>query len=303
MHTTAYDMYLCSFIGRPKSGRSNENIAAVDAIVTETPQKSIRSISNDSGIGHESVRRILKKDLDYKPYKIPVVQMLKEEDFGARLEACTVMINKLENDPEMKKHILMTDECIFTLDNTLSPSHSRYWSPTKPRAVQQRPMQPSRLHVWCGLTAEHVFGPYYFDGSVTADTYQTMLRDHLLPDLRRKRMMRIVVFQQDGAPAHTAHTTIELLQRTFGDQIISRNCEFRWPARSPDLTPPDFFLWGTLKLRIKARKPKTITELKEFLQEEVAEINNNKALLASVFDNFEKRLRLCVQSGGSHVLL
>ena len=112
--------------------------------------------------------------------------MLKEEDFAARLEACTVMINKLENDPEMKKRILLTDECIFTLDNTTSPSHSRFWSPTKPGAVQQRPMKPARLHVSGGLTAEHVFGPYYFKGSVTADAYQAMLRDHLLPDLQRK---------------------------------------------------------------------------------------------------------------------
>ena len=57
------------------------------------------------------MRRIFKEDLDFKPYKI---QMLQEEDFAARLEAFTIMINKLENDPEMKKRILMTDECIFT---------------------------------------------------------------------------------------------------------------------------------------------------------------------------------------------
>ena len=112
--------------------------------------------------------------------------MLKKEYFAAQVETCKVMKNKLENDPEMKKRILLTDECIFTLDNTTSPLHSRFWSPTKPGAEQQSPMQPSPLHVSGGLTAEHVFGSYYFKGSVTADAYQAMLRDHLLPDLQRK---------------------------------------------------------------------------------------------------------------------
>ena len=156
----------------------------------------------------------------------------------------------------------MTDECIFTLDNTTSPSYSRFWSPTKPGAVQQRPMQTCHLQVWCGLTAEHVFGPYVFEGSVTADAYQANLRDHLLPDLRRKRLIRVVVFQQHGAPAHA---TMEMLRKAFNDQIISRHCEVRWPARSPNLTLPDFFLWGTLELRIKLRKPRTINELKQYL--------------------------------------
>ena len=169
-------------------------------MITETPQNSIRSTSEVSGIARKSVRTKLRKVSEIKPYKIPLVQMLKEEDFAARLESCTVMINKLEDDPEMKKRMLMTDECIFTLDNTTSPSHSRFWSRTKPGAVQQRPMQPSRLLMWCGLTAEHVFGPYYFEGSVTADAYKAMLRDYPLPDLRRKRLMKIVVFNRMELP-------------------------------------------------------------------------------------------------------
>lgn len=289
--------------GRPKTGRSAENIATVNAIVQDDPQKSIRLISDDSGIGRESVRLILKKDLEFKAYKVPVVQMLKDEDFEARLQACNKLLNMLQEEPDLKNRMLMTDECIFTLDNTRSPSHARYWSPTKPAAVQQRPMQPARQLVWCGLTSQHVIGPYYFEGSVSAEAYQKMLKDFLLPELRRLRMMRTVIFQQDGAPAHTAHTTIDMLQETFGDRVISRRCEIQWPARSPDLTPPDFFLWGTLKLRIKQRSPRTMDELKLYLEEELAKINRNKALLASVFDNFVKRLHDCVESAGSHVLL
>ena len=36
-----------------------------------------------------------------------------------------------------------------------------------------------------------------------------------------------------------------------------------WPARSPDLTPLDFFLWGVLKNQVFSDKPKTLNDLKE----------------------------------------
>lgn len=196
----------------------------------------------------------------------------------------------------------MTDESIFSLDNSTSPQHARYWSIRKPKAVQERPLQPARQLVWCGMTASCVIGPYYFDGPVTGNSYQNMLRTFLLPELRRRRLVRTVIFQQDGAPAHTAAASIQWLKDTFGDRLISRRCDIPWPARSPDLTPPDFFLWGSLKLKIKERKPRAIEELKEYLEEEVASLNRNPVLLEKVFDNFVHRLHSCVESGGAHVI-
>ena len=49
-------------------------------------------------------------------------------------------------------------------------------------------------------------------------------------------------------------------QTFFGSRIISKNF---WPPRSPDLTPPDFYLWGAMKNKIYCRNPRTINELKE----------------------------------------
>ena len=164
-------------------------------------------------------------------------------------------------------------------------------------------MQPARQLVWCGMSATHVIGPYYFDGSVTGQSYCDMITDFLMPELRRLRLVRTIIFQQDGAPAHTADATIEQLQATFRERLISRRCDITWPARSPDLSPPDFFLWGTLKLKVKRRSPQTIEEMKEYLEEEIATLNQNKELLRSVYDNFVHRLHICVQSGGGRVLL
>jgi hypothetical protein len=54
-------------------------------------------------------------------------------------------------------------------------------------------------------------------------------------------------FQQDSATAHTADNSLMALEGVFGDRIISRGL---WPARSPDLTPCDFYFWGNLKDKV-----------------------------------------------------
>jgi hypothetical protein len=61
---------------------------------------------------------------------------------------------------------------------------------------------------------------------------------------------------------------MDLLREIFGERIISKNAEFVWPPRSPDLTAPDFFLWGYLKERVYVNKPRTIQELKENIRTE-----------------------------------
>ena len=43
---------------------------------------------------------------------------------------------------------------------------------------------------------------------------------------------------------HTSIRTMEFLKQNLGDVIISKNGNVNWPARSPDLTAPDFFMWG-----------------------------------------------------------
>ena len=41
--------------------------------------------------------------------------------------------------------------------------------------------------------------------------------------------------------------------------------EFPWPARSPDLSPLDYFLWGYVKEDVFKRQPADIEILKEIV--------------------------------------
>lgn len=106
-------------------------------------------------------------------------------------------------------------------------------------------------------------------------------------------------FQQDGATAHTANQTLQLLQQRFNDRIISRRTDNIWASHSPDLNPPDFFLWGYVKDRVYVNKPRTVEELKTAVSDAIKDITAE--MCRDVINNFAVRIRECLARGGAHI--
>ena len=112
-------------------------------------------------------------------------------------------------------------------------------------------------------------------------------------------------FQRDGATCHTSNESMTEIESFFDDRIISKAL---WPPRSPDLSPPDFFLWGALKGKAYANKPRTIQELENNIRREIAAISEDVLQAAAIsgdvlqatFANMKRRVQLCLDSGGAH---
>ena len=81
----------------------------------------------------------------------------------------------------------------------------------------------------------------------------------------------------------------------FGDRVISKGL---WPPRSPDLTPPDYFLWGYLKGRVYRNKPRTTDALKANIIEEIHAVTAD--VLARNFQNMARRVQSCLDANGGH---
>ena len=60
-------------------------------------------------------------------------------------------------------------------------------------------------------------------------------------------VFRRLWWAHDGAPPHRRIIIRNRLIHLFNMRVIALNHEIKWPPRSPDLTPCDFFLWGHLK--------------------------------------------------------
>ena len=48
-------------------------------------------------------------------------------------------------------------------------------------------------------------------------------------------------------PVHSSRIITNYLNQEFETKWIGRNGPIKWPARSPDLTPLDYYVWGQAK--------------------------------------------------------
>ena len=72
------------------------------------------------------------------------------------------------------------------------------------------------------------------------------------------------------APPHWSLNVKAYFDDVFPDAWIGRGGPTAWPARSPDITPLDFFLWGYVKDRVYKTPVDDIDHLKEKIREAVA---------------------------------
>lgn len=144
-----------------------------------------------------------------------------------------------------------------------------------------------------------MIGPYFFDGTVNAAIYLDLLQN-VLPTLlvevdlnTRLRMW----FQQDGAPPHYANSVRNFLNGSFRNRWIGRTGPVEWPPRSPDLTSPDFFLWGYIKNLIFQKRPTTQVDMRERITLACNQIPRN--VLLSTAQHFQRRIVKCVEVNGA----
>ena len=167
-------------------------------------------------------------------------------------------------------------------------------------------LHSQKVTVWCTLSKAGIIGPYFFEDeygqavTVNSERYVAMLQDYFIPHLEENEFdIPNIWFQQDGATAHTAGASMNVVREAFPGRLISRNGDISWPPRSPDLSPCDFFLWGYLKSKVYLGKPRTIDELKEAIRREILTIPIS--MLEDVMENFQNRLQECSNEEGSHL--
>lgn len=194
-----------------------------------------------------------------------------QDDIDRRLKFCEWYLGCFEEDPQLYREIFWTDEATFKLNDTINRHNCVYWSTENPNVVciEKHPNLPG-VCIWTGIHARGLVGPYFFDNTVTGQTYLKMLEDLRGQMDEDPEVATIVHFMQDGAPPHYALIVRQFLDSCFGDWIV-RCGKIEWPARSCDQTPCDFFLWGLLKDRVFARHPLTLPDSRKIIEEEVNE--------------------------------
>lgn len=287
--------------GRIRSACNPENEERVRQSILRSPNRSVRRHAAALNLSATSTRRMLHK-MKFHPYKIAVVQKLTDRDKQSRVEFCQRFLELSNEEPDIAQHLFMSDEAHFTLHGLVNKQNFRYWATENPCEIYERPLHSPKVTVWCAVSSSKIIGPYFFEENgetvtVNSQRYAHMLQTFFIPQIEEEE--RNHFFQQDGATCHTARISMEILRQTFPNRLISRNGDFNWPPRSPDITVPDFFLWGYLKSRVFKSKPRNIEELKRNIRQEIEAIPQD--MLQRVMADFVRRLEECVEKGGGHL--
>lgn len=290
--------------GRPISVRTPANIERVQVAFLRSPKRSANRQSQTLAISRTSLQRILHKDLSLKPYKVQLVQELKDTDFAARLAFSNNFLDLLENNADLSENLFTSDEAHFHMCGYVNKQNSRYWSQENPKEIHQTPLHSQKVTVWCAVSAQGIVGPYFFEDeneentTVNSVRYVNMLETFFQQELRR--FPENMWFQQDGATCHTARASMNVLRQMFPGRLISRFGDLQWPPRSCDLTPCDFWLWGYLKSRVYINNPQNIHELKENIRTEIRNIS--PLMLHNAMRNMVSRVEECSRREGHHLL-
>ncbi|XP_065675584.1 uncharacterized protein LOC136091800 [Hydra vulgaris] len=207
-------------------------------------------------------------------------------------EAIAAVEHSVEEDhnQSIRHHAqeLELDEAHFWFNGYVNKQNCRIWSEGNPQVHAEKPLNPEKLTVWCALWAGGIIGLYIFKNDV-GDRYRAMITDFFVPRLNNHNVQELW-FQQDGATCHTARATIDLLNETFGNRVISRSC---------DLTPLDYFLWGYVKSLVYANDPETIDHLEDNICRVI--VNIRPQMLEKVIESWTSRLDYIRISHGSHI--
>lgn len=292
--------------GRKKSSRTAANCQQVAELICSQDSapgtsKSTGEIASQLGISKTSVWEIATKDLGLRTFKRVPAQVINAATCNKRLTRCTRLLQHWS--PAKLKKVFFTDEKVFYLDPPVNSQTMRVWA-----SGRKRDVAPQRLLKQRAKFSQHVMvsagvcyggkGRLHFveeKAKVNATYYVQNLLPLLLDDCHNL-LHNDFVFQQDGAPAHTARQTQQFLQQHCPEFLAKDE----WPPNSPDLNPLDFHVWGVMLRAYEQLQPKptTVAELRVALQriwDSLPEQHVQKAILS-----VRKRLRACVSANGGH---
>ena len=193
---------------------------------------------------------------------------LNKDNFDRCSQSSEICLEKFNYDPALVDHILWSDECKFNRNRTVNRHNCTYCSTENPHAKFTVRNTEDGIMVWYDLSSDGLFGRYFFNETVTGLTYRQMFVDYTWPQLQRKKLY----FQHGRAALYYAVIVGEWLDEKFPGRWIGRHGSFDWPARSPDLTQYDFFLWSYLKDIVFKEPCTSIMQLQNRIQEACAGI-------------------------------
>jgi transposase len=214
-------------------------------------------------------------------------QLLRPEHIEARVEFCRDQLSQ----PQYLSTIHFSDESRFVLGRDKKWVWYRRGEENESAFVTSQKFPPS-LMIFAVIGVGYKSRLLFVKGNIDAEKYIENLEAlGFIEELDQKHGCLGWIFQQDGAPCHTAQIALDW---------IEENCDLLagWPANSPDLNPIEM-LWAILKEAVYELSPISIGDLQDVL---LAAWNGiSQDVIDKLCLSYERRLRLCLEMEGQAI--
>ncbi|RYY42253.1 MAG: hypothetical protein EOO06_21400 [Chitinophagaceae bacterium] len=173
---------------------------------------------------------------------------------------------------------------------------SSYWHDLRkePLIFSTRQQGGGSIMIWLAISHQRTSPICFIEGTLASNKYIMLLSKELEPLVRDLEGLyhEEVYFQQDNAPAHTAHATQDWLDK-HGITVID------WPAMSPDLNPVEN-VFGILARRLYSgnRQFSTVSELRAAILEAWDEVSWDD-IQKTISNMHSRMIAIIAEKGGS----
>ncbi|GBM03913.1 hypothetical protein AVEN_185408-1 [Araneus ventricosus] len=294
-------------VSRPRNLGRKVQTEDVLAYAIAHSQSSTKMISENCGLSKSRVWTILNESGAH-PYRPTPVKGLLLRDAKRRHTWCNFVVNNFEDHSIFLADIIWTYEACFSRNGMYNRQNVHTWSPENPRYALEGRHQPRwSINVWCGIFNDRFIGPVFYEGTLTGQRYLELLQDVIIDFLENLPLhqLRNVWFQHDGAPPYKISNVKQYLMEIFQSLVMvwmvpryGYGGFVKWPPRSPDLTPLDFFLSGHIKGQVYATPPPTLQDFRRRITDTCASVT--PVMLHNAQREILSRVQICIVANGEH---
>ena len=250
-------------VGRPRSARTPALKNIVRCRILRNPRRSMRKMSREFCVNHETMRKLVVEDLAFfllksilrekmwtiskSPYAVNV-DHLKESIPDSLLGQKTRFSSRMRSCSPVEEASNRQNDRILAFRGQDIPDSIKHID---------RVQKPLSLMVWAGVSTDSrtnlISVPQ--GAKINSQTYRELVLEPEVVHAGEKLFQNHPwKYQQDSAPAHASKIT----QGWFREQNIDFISKDEWPPSSPDLNPLDYSVWANLESRACAKSHKSL---------------------------------------------
>lgn len=233
--------------GRPAKIATKGNIRKLEKMFNHRSGRSQKAAARKLGCTQQYISWLLKTRTSIRRYKKIKKPLRNEQQKKLARPKCRRILQSYGD-----RDFIIDDESYFTLSNTDVPGNDGFYSDNlniTPDSVKYnlREKYPPKLLVWLAISPKGVTKPYFrkSGNAVNQDVYHDILKQKLIPFIKKNYSTGGYVFWPDLASSHYANKVTNYLK----SQNIPYIPKFMNPANLPEARPIEDF-WANLKMEV-----------------------------------------------------